>query len=91
MVRGLILGTLAFGAVFVAERQFGGFTGGFIKDIKRYDMMRKMSGDGPFYREMLKSGTKMLSDFAASRQGGSGNMLRSMTGDFQRYVTMRSM
>jgi hypothetical protein len=41
VVRGIILGGLAFVAVFAAERQFENLS----KDIDRYNSLREMSGE----------------------------------------------
>jgi hypothetical protein len=87
MVRGLILGALAFGGVFLAERQFAEIA----KDIKRYDSMRAMSGDPPLLRQALKSATDMISSFGASRQDEAQSLIASFTQDIVRYATIRSM
>ncbi len=87
MLRGLVLGALAFGAVFAAERQFVALT----SDLKRYDAMRAMSGDQPFLRELLKGVTSMISEYGASRQGEARDLFASLTHDIVRYAAMRGM
>ncbi|GAC1304948.1 MAG: hypothetical protein NVSMB19_16170 [Vulcanimicrobiaceae bacterium] len=86
MVRGLALGTLAFGVVFVAERRFGSVG----KDLARYDAMRAMSGDPPLVRQLFDIAYKAISEFAA-RKGGAGDLLTSLTRDIVRYATIRGM
>ncbi|MDQ2857766.1 MAG: hypothetical protein M3R53_03815 [Candidatus Eremiobacteraeota bacterium] len=51
MIRGILLGTAAFGAVFLLERQLGTV----FDDVRRYDKMRAMSGDSPLAIEGLKA------------------------------------
>jgi hypothetical protein len=87
MLRGLVLGAIAFGAVFALERQFVSLG----SDLKRYDAMRAMSGDGPFLRELLKSATAVISEYGASRQGEARDLFASLTHDIVRYAAMRSM
>jgi hypothetical protein len=64
MVRGIILGGLAFVAVFAAERQFESMK----KDIDRYNSMRAMSGDVSLFKQALNSGLELLSSFGSSRR-----------------------
>jgi len=82
-----VLGAVAFGLVFVAERQFVAFG----KDVTRYNAMREMSGDPPFFNELWKTGTKMLSELGTSRQGDVRDLFASLTHDIVRYAAMRSM
>ncbi len=98
MVRGLVLGAVAFGAAFMAERQLGTV----LKDMKRYDKLRAMSGDEPLYRQ----GLRQLSSFVVQRAkqrtpdrtglaphggGADSSLLGSLQKDAMRYVVMRSM
>jgi hypothetical protein len=87
MVRGLVLGALAFGAVFAAERQFVGIG----RDVRRFDAMRGMSGDQPFLSELLSSAAATYTDFGASRRGEARDLFASLTHDIVRYARMRSM
>lgn len=87
MIRGFVLGGLAFGAVFIAERQFVSIG----SDLKRYDAMRTMSGDPPFLRQLVKYATTMISNYGASRQGEARDLFASLTRDVVRYAAMRSM
>lgn len=87
MFRGVILGALAFGAIFAAERQFGLIE----KDLKRYDAMRTMSGDAPFLRSVLDGALGMLAQFGANRSGEAQTLATSLTHDIMRYAAMRSM
>jgi hypothetical protein len=87
MIRGLILGSLAFAAVFAAERQYDAMG----NDVQRYDALRAMSGDPPFYRQLLASLGEMVADFAGRRAGDAGDLFTSLTSDVVRYATMRNM
>ncbi len=87
MVRGLVLGALAFAAVFVVDRQYVALG----PDIKRYNAMREMSGDLPVLREIGKTVYGMIADFGASRQGEARDLFATFTHDLVRYAAMRSM
>ncbi len=87
MVRGLILGALAFGAVFAAERQYAALG----KDVNRYDAMRAMSGDSTFVSQIVKTLTAMIADFGARTQGETSDFVASLTRDVVRYAMMRDM
>ncbi len=68
MVRGLVLGTLAFGAAFAAERRFGAIG----KDVARYNTIREMSGDPPLFRQLLSMATRAASKSSLMGGGTSG-------------------
>ena len=87
MVRGLILGGIAFAAAFAAERQFEALR----KDITRYDDLRSMSGEGPLFKQLLTQGVQAISEFGAARQSEAKDLLTSLTGDLVRYAQLRSM
>jgi hypothetical protein len=87
MVRGLVLGALAFAAVFAVERQYVALG----PDIKRYNAMREMSGDLPVFREIGKTIYGMIADFGVSRQGEARDLFAALTHDLVRYAAMRSM
>ena len=58
MYKGLILGGLAFGAAFGLERVIAGLGA----DMKRYDKLRAMSGQGPFLKELLSMAGSAIGD-----------------------------
>ncbi len=87
MVRGLIVGALAFAAAFFAERQFVALG----KDMAKYNAMREMSGDSPLWRELTDIGGTMLAGFSANRTDGVRDVFGSLTSDLVRYAKMRSM
>ena len=87
MVRGIIVGALAFTAAFFAERQVVALG----KDVARYNSMREMSGDPPLWREFTDTASSMLSDFGASRSDGARDVFASLTSDLVRYAKLRSM
>jgi hypothetical protein len=87
MVRGIILGGLAFVAVFAAERQFEHLN----KDIERYNKMREMSGDVSLQKQALNAGIDLLSSFGSSRRGEAMNFLSSIQNDIMRYARIASM
>ncbi len=67
--RGILLGSAAFGAVFLLERQFGS---GF-KDISRYNKMREMSGDPPLQSEAFKALGQYIVRTVRQSRGGNGD------------------
>ena len=87
MFRGLMLGAIAFGVVFAAERQFAAAA----EDIARYDKLRKMSGDSAFLGQLTGSIAATLSAFLASGKGEARDLFSSLTSDIVRYAAMRSM
>jgi hypothetical protein len=86
MVRGLVLGSLAFAATFALERQFGSLT----SDLARYDRMRAMSGDPPFWREQLDVLLGKLTTYAKTNPKTAG-VVDGLKSDVLRYLRMRSM
>lgn len=86
MVRGLIFGSLAFAATFALERQFGSLT----DDLVRYDRMRAMSGDPPFWREQLGVLLGRLAAYVKSNAAPAG-VVDGLQSDLVRYMRMRSM
>ncbi|MGH7706425.1 MAG: hypothetical protein ACREM8_11680 [Vulcanimicrobiaceae bacterium] len=87
MVRGLILGAVAFGAIFFAERQFEHVK----KDLDRYDSLRAMSGDEPFLKEQLNNLLGMFGSFGSARQSQAMGLFDSLQGDLMRYARLRGM
>ena len=86
-MRGLILGGLAFAAVYAAERGFESFA----KDISRYDELSAMSGSPTLFRKLLSTGMDMLTDFGSNRAGDAKNFVGSLQDDLLRYATLRGM
>lgn len=87
MFKGLILGAVAFGAVFAVERQLSAAK----NDIKRYDKLREMSGDSPFFNQLTSFAAAAISDFLVSGKGEARDLFSSLTSDIVRYAAMRSM
>jgi hypothetical protein len=87
MVRGLILGGIAFAAVFFGERQFETVR----KDMARYDEMSEMSGQPPLWRKAASMLMGFVSEFGASREGQAMDFLQSIQSDLLRYARIRSM
>ncbi|MBC5801277.1 MAG: hypothetical protein GIX03_12410 [Candidatus Eremiobacteraeota bacterium] len=90
MVKGLIWGSVGFAVAFGASRLVGTLT----TDLKRYDMIRAQSGDGPFVFELLGKLPDLMSALpplmdAASRE--SGKLLMSIPSDALRYARISSM
>jgi hypothetical protein len=86
MDRGLIVGALGFAAGFGAERLISSLG----KDLKRYDTMRKMSGQGPFFKELLGTLGNLAGE-RASGTDGAGGILAGLTNDVVRYAKMKGM
>jgi hypothetical protein len=86
MYKGLILGGLAFGAAFGLERVIAGLGA----DMKRYDKLRAMSGQGPFLKELLSMAGSAIGDVAGSN-GSGGGLLAGLTDDVVRYAKMKGM
>jgi len=87
MVRGLILGGIAFAAAFAAEQQFEAFR----KDIQRYDNLRSMSGEGPLFKQLGAQALRAISEFGVARESDAKSLLASLTGDIVRYAQLRGM
>jgi hypothetical protein len=87
MVRGLILGGLAFAAVFTAERQLEPLGA----DIKRYNAMRAMSGDPPLSRQVFSLAATYLRALFEARRPQLVDFLGSLQSDLVRYMRMRAM
>ncbi|MGH7727490.1 MAG: hypothetical protein ACREM2_01690 [Vulcanimicrobiaceae bacterium] len=80
MVRGLILGAAAFGAVLALDQQFDGLK----KDFTRYDSLRAMSGQPPLAKQVL---TMAMGFFGESGPG----LVQNLVSDLTRYARLRSM
>jgi hypothetical protein len=80
MIRGLILGSIAFGAAFAFERQFVHVG----RDLARYNKLSEMSGDPPFMQKQLKEIVAWIT------RPGAG-MLQTLQHDALRYARMKSM
>lgn len=87
MVKGLIFGTLAFAAVFTAERQLQ-VVG---KDIDRYNRIRAMSGDPPLAMQAFDLFKARLTALRESRRDETASLLSSLQSDLFRYVRISSM
>lgn len=87
MMRGLVLGGVAFGVVYLLERQFEKLAG----DIARYDRMRAMSGDPPFLREGINQAVAMITSFGAARSEKAIGMLSGLQDDVVRYARIKGM
>ncbi len=102
-VRGIVLGSAAFGAAYLFERQFGVV----FKDVRRYDRLRKMSGDSPLAVQGVKDlGAALLRSRPGAvpkprterarhvtKTGGASDksLFDAMRSDVKRYLTMRAM
>ena len=87
MYRGLILGGLAFAAVFTAERQFAFIS----KDIERYDRIREMSGDPPLLMQGVGMLRDMIGSFGDSRRGEALGLIQALQHDVFRYARISTM
>ena len=87
MLRGLIFGTIAFGAAVVAERQLNAIE----KDVARYNAIRAMSGDPPLARQLASMARTFIIDYGAARGVTAGNLFTDFGKDVVRYALMRTM
>jgi hypothetical protein len=85
MVRGIIVGALAFAAAFGIERVLAGMK----SDIARYDAMRKMSGEEPLAKEVLATMASLVT--GSVQKSGVTSFVTSLTNDVVRYAKMRGM
>ena len=85
MLRGLIVGTLAFAAAFAAERVLAGMK----DDMARYDRMRKMSGEEPLAKEVLSTIASLVT--GSVQKNGLRSFVDALTQDAVRYAKMRGM
>jgi hypothetical protein len=86
MVRGLILGGIAFAAVFFTERQFEHM----LPDIAHYDKLREMSGKGPLWREGLEMVLGLFSG-GGTPESLLQSALAGLQSDVLRYSQMKAM
>ncbi len=87
MYRGLILGGLAFAAVFVAERQFEGFG----SDVKRYNAMRAMSGDPPLSQQAIGMIATYLRSQMKTQRPALMEFVSALQSDLIRYLRISTM
>ena len=85
MLRGLIVGALAFAAAFAVERVFASMK----SDIARYDAMRKMSGEEPLAKELLATMGSLVT--GSVQKSGVTSFVTSLTNDVVRYAKMKGM
>lgn len=85
MVRGIIVGAIAFAAAFAAERVVAGMA----EDFARYDRMRKMSGEEPIAKEVLSALGSLVT--GSVQKSGLTSFVTSLTSDAVRYAKMRGM
>ena len=85
MVRGLIVGAIAFAAAFAAERVLAGMA----SDLARYDRMRKMSGEEPVAKEVLSTIGSLIT--GSMQKNGFTSFVTSLTNDAVRYAKIRGM
>jgi len=85
MVRGIIVGALAFAAAFGIERVLAGMK----SDIARYDAMRKMSGEEPLAKELLATMGSLVT--GSVQKSGVTSFVTSLTNDVVRYAKMKGM
>lgn len=87
MYRGLIFGSIAFAAVFAAERQLAAVA----KDIDRYDRIRAMSGDSSLAMQGVGMLKDMIGSFGDARRGDTASAISSLQSDVLRYVRISNM
>jgi hypothetical protein len=85
MLRGIIVGALAFAAAFGIERVLAGMK----SDIARYDAMRKMSGEEPLAKELLATMGSLVT--GSVQKSGVTSFVTSLTNDVVRYAKMKGM
>ena len=85
MVKGLIIGALAFAAAFAAERVVAGMK----DDLARYDRLRKMSGEKPLAAELLSTVGSLLT--GSVQKNAVTSFVNSLSQDAVRYAKIRGM
>ena len=85
MVRGLIVGSLAFVAAFALERLLASMK----DDLARYDSLRKMSGEEPLGKELLSTAGSLIT--GSMRDNGVTSFVASLSNDIVRYAKIRGM
>lgn len=86
MDRGLIVGAIAFAAAFGVERLYASLE----KDIKRYETMRRMSGQQPIFKELTSTIFGNTIDKRDAAREATG-FVGSLVNDAIRYAKIRSM
>lgn len=85
MVRGVIVGFLAFATAFAVERMLASMK----DDLARYDAMRRMSGEKPLASELLSTVGSLIT--GSVQKSGVTSFVTSLTSDAVRYAKMRGM
>ncbi|HEX3370551.1 MAG TPA: hypothetical protein VIX83_04225 [Candidatus Cybelea sp.] len=85
MVRGIIVGALAFAAAFAVERVLAGMK----EDLARYDAMRKMSGEEPLAKELLATIGSLVT--GSVQKSAVTSFVTSLSNDAVRYAKMKGM
>ncbi|HEY1882345.1 MAG TPA: hypothetical protein VGG51_04820 [Candidatus Cybelea sp.] len=85
MVRGIIVGALAFAAAFAVERVLAGMK----EDLARYDAIRKMSGEEPLAKELLATIGSLVT--GSVQKSAVTSFVTSLSNDAVRYAKMKGM
>jgi hypothetical protein len=85
MVRGIVVGAIAFAAAFAAERAIEGMK----RDFDRYDAMRKMSGEEPLGKELLSMLGSLVT--GSVQKNGLTTLVSTLTKDAVRYAKLQGM
>jgi hypothetical protein len=87
MVRGLILGGIAFAAVFAGAQQLDIVR----KDMDRYNQLALMSGSPTLAQKLFTTVLNMLGQFGSDREKQAKDFVENMIGDVIRYARIKGM
>ncbi len=87
MVRGLILGSLAFAGVYLASKQLHILQ----KDIAKYDQMSTMSGSPTLAQKAITSLLNVFGQPLVSRERQTRDFIENVVGDVIRYARIKGM
>ena len=87
MVRNLILGGLAFAAVYGAASQMDVIR----KDVERYDKLSVMSGGPTLLQRLITTVLNAMGQFGSEREKQARDFMETAVGDVIRYARIKGM
>jgi hypothetical protein len=87
MLRNLILGGLAFAAVYGAATQLDTVR----KDVARYDKLSTMSGGSTLLQKLITALLNGMGQFSNDRERQARDFIETTVGDVIRYARIKGM
>jgi hypothetical protein len=87
MTRNLILGALAFAAVFAGAQQLEMVR----RDVERYDKLSTMSGGPTLAQRLITTLLNAMGQFGSEREKQAKDFIETALGDVIRYARIKGM